>query len=399
MAREPILGPDSSEPPSNDAASGNREHLTGRDTKTPNDGSGPPASSALPEKGLLPGSGRSPDGNEEDRELRPQKMEEMIGQQSVYERLQIAVDAAGKRSEPLGHILLDGPPGLGKTTFAMCIPSSLGVPVQLTSGAALSAPKDLIPYLTNASERSVLFIDEIHRLPTAVEEYLYTAMEDFRVDIVHGDGTNARTLNLWLKPFTLIGATTRAGMLSAPLRDRFQIREHLDFYTLDELQKIIKRNARILSVPIDPDSCKDIARRSRGTPRVANNRLRWIRDYATSRANGAITPEVTRAALEMAAIDTMGLDKQDRRYLETLIDVFYGGPAGVEAIAHTMNTSGDTLSDEVEPYLLRTGLVVRTPRGRTVTRKAYQHLGRPAPSASASKGHARKEDPGQTRLF
>ena len=322
--------------------------------------------------------------DDDDRDLRPQRMEEMIGQRDVFERLQIAVDAAGKRREPLGHILLDGPPGLGKTTFATCIPRSLDVPVQLTSGAALSAPKDLIPYLTNASERSVLFIDEIHRLPKAVEEYLYTAMEDFRVDIVHGEGTHARTLNLWIKPFTLIGATTRAGLLSAPLRDRFQIREHLDFYNLDELVAIVRRNAAILRVPIDDQSCQEIARRSRGTPRVSNNRLRWIRDYATSRADGRITPEVTMAALRMEGVDDLGLGKQDRRYLETIIRVFHGGPAGVEAIAHTMNTASDTLADEVEPYLLRTGLVVRTPRGRVVTERAYAHLSLPAPAPSTS---------------
>ncbi len=331
--------------------------------------------------------------NDDDRDLRPQTMNEMIGQRNVYERLLIAVDAASKRNEPLGHILLDGPPGLGKTTFAMCIPRDLGVPVQLTSGAALSAPKDLIPYLTNASERSVLFIDEIHRLPKAVEEYLYTAMEDFRVDIVHGDGTNARTLNLWLKPFTLIGATTRAGLLSAPLRDRFQLREHLDFYDIAELQAIVRRNAAILRVPIDKQSTLDIARRSRGTPRVANNRLKWIRDYATSRADGAITPQVTAAALDMEGIDDLGLGKQDRKYLETIIRVFQGGPAGVDAIAHTMNTASDTLSDEVEPFLLRSELVVRTPRGRVVTSKAYQHLRLDPPQGSPS------ETDDQGRLF
>jgi Holliday junction DNA helicase RuvB len=301
-------------------------------------------------------------------------MQEMVGQRKVYQRLHIAVDAAQKRGEPLGHILLDGPPGLGKTTFAMCIPRALGVNIQLTSGAAIVAPKDLVPYLTNADERSVLFIDEIHRLPAAVEEYLYTAMEDFRIDIVHGDGTNARTLNLWLKPFTLIGATTRAGRLSAPLRDRFLIREHLEFYSVEELTEIVHRNARILKVDIDKPSAQEIARRSRGTPRVANNRLRWIRDYATSQADGRITISVTQAALQMEGTDTMGLGTQDRKYLETLIRVFEGGPAGIDAIAHTMNNSPDTLEDEIEPYLLRSELLVRTPRGRVATTKAYQHL-------------------------
>jgi len=329
---------------------------------------------------------------DEDRDLRPQTMAEMVGQRDVYERLQIAVDAARKRGDSLGHILFDGPPGLGKTTFALCIPRELGVDVQLTSGAALNAPKDLVPYLTNAQERSVLFIDEIHRLPKGVEEYLYTAMEDFRVDIVHGEGTNARTLNLWLKPFTLIGATTRAGLLSAPLRDRFQLREHLDFYTVSELSEIVVRNAAKLAVDIDSVSASEIAQRSRGTPRIANNRLRWVRDYATSRADGRIRLEVTRAALAMEGVDQLGLGRQDRRYLETIIRVFGGGPAGVEAIAHTMNASADTLADEVEPFLLRSELVVRTPRGRVATSRAYQHLQLPTPEQLA-------EQPPQGRLF
>jgi len=323
---------------------------------------------------------RNVDEDDEDRYLRPQRMHEMVGQRDVYDRLQIAVDAAGKRGEALGHILFDGPPGLGKTTFAICLPRELGVNIQMTSGPALTAPKDLVPYLTNADERSVLFIDEMHRIPKAVEEYLYTAMEDFRVDIVHGEGTNARTLNLRLNPFTLIGATTRAGLLSAPLRDRFQMREHLDFYNVEELTEIVRRNAVKLSVDIDEEAAVEIARRSRGTPRVANNRLRWVRDYATSRADGLVTLEVAVAAMEMQSIDTLGLDRQDRKYLETIIRVFEGGPAGVDAIAHTMNTATDTLSDEVEPFLLRSELVVRTPRGRVATRKAYGHLKMTPPS-------------------
>lgn len=335
-----------------------------------------------------------PRADDEDRDLRPQTMDQMVGQRQVYERLQIAVYAANKREDALGHILLDGPPGLGKTTFAMCIPRSLGVNVQLTSGAALMAPKDLVPYLTNANERSVLFIDEIHRLPAAVEEYLYTAMEDFRVDIVHGEGTTARTLNLWLKPFTLIGATTRAGLLSAPLRDRFPIREHLDFYSHEELAAIVRRNAAILSVEIDDLSCREIARRSRGTPRVANNHLRWIRDYTTSRGDGTIDMVITQAALKMSNVDTLGLGKLDRKYLDTLIRVFGGGPAGVEAIAHTINTAPDTLSDEIEPFLLRRELVIRTPRGRVATRSAYQHLGVMPPEA-----HPGPDDDSQPQLF
>ncbi len=317
---------------------------------------------------------------EEDRSLRPGRMSEMVGQQEVYERIRIAVEAAQKRDEPLGHILFDGPPGLGKTTFAVCIPHELNVPLDITSGASLKAPKDLLPYLTNLQEGQILFIDEIHRLPAAVEEYLYTAMEDFRADFVLGEGINARTINMTLKPFTLIGATTRAGMLSSPLRDRFQMREHLDFYSVEELTEIIRRNAEKLSIEIDEESCQEIAERSRSTPRIANNRLRCVRDYAVSRADGVISLQVARDALAMWDIDTLGLDKQDRRYLETLLRVFAGGPAGIEAIAHTMNISSDTLVDEVEPFLLRTELVIRTPRGRMATSLAADHIGIPIES-------------------
>jgi Holliday junction DNA helicase RuvB len=317
----------------------------------------------------------SGDFNDDDRDLRPQHMTEMVGQRAVYERVQIAVDAASKRGEPLGHILFDGPPGLGKTTFATCIPRDLGVNCQIGSGATLKAPKDLIPYLTNAEERSVLFIDEIHRMQKAVEEFLYPAMEDFRIDLTLGEGVNARTLNLQLKPFTLIGATTRTGLLSAPLRDRFQMREHLDFYSIDELAEIVSRNARKLRVEIEDTAAEEIAGRSRGTPRLANNRLRWVRDYALSRADGRITLPVVRDALEMQEIDSRGLDSQDRKYLETIARVFGGGPVGVEAVAHTMNLATDTLIDEVEPYLLRSELIVRSPRGRRLTPAGFEHLG------------------------
>jgi Holliday junction DNA helicase RuvB len=315
------------------------------------------------------------DQKDEDRALRPKRMREMVGQREVYARIEIAVDAASKRGEPLGHILFDGPPGLGKTTFATCIPRELGVNIQIASGATLAAPKDLIPYLTNAEERSVLFIDEIHRLPKAVEEFLYPAMEDFRIDLTLGEGVNARTINMPLKPFTLIGATTRTGLLSAPLRDRFHMREHLDFYSVEELAEIVRRNATKLRVEIVDSAASEIANRSRGTPRVANNRLRWVRDYAQSKADGRITLAVARDALEMQGIDTLGLDPQDRKYIETIARVFTGGPVGVEAVAHTMNLPPDTLIDEVEPYLLRSELVVRTPRGRKLTSAAYDHLG------------------------
>lgn len=312
---------------------------------------------------------------EDDPSLRPQRLQDMVGQREVAERLRIGIEAARKRGDALGHVLFDGPPGLGKTTLATCLPNELGVSLQCTSGALLKAPRELIPYLTNAEDRSVLFIDEIHRLPKAVEEYLYTAMEDFRLDIILGEGVNARTVNLTLKPFTLVGATTRAGMLSAPLRDRFQIREHLEFYDKSDLSEIVRRNAIKLSVRTDPEAADELARRSRGTPRIANNLLRWVRDFAQSRADGVITLAVAQAALAMIGVDELGLGKQDRKYLEALIRVFGGGPAGIEAIAHTINVSADTLEDEIEPFLLRTEFVVRTPRGRVALTRAYQHLG------------------------
>lgn len=307
--------------------------------------------------------------------LRPRHMSEMVGQRKVSERLAIAVDAARKRKEPLGHILLDGPPGLGKTTFATCIPRDLGVALQITSGAVLAAPKDLLPYLTNAEEGSVLFIDEIHRLPKAVEEFMYPAMEDFRIDITLGEGAGARTVTMRLRPFTVIGATTRSGLLSAPLRDRFQVREHLDFYSIGELTEIVRRNAAKLKMRLADDAAAKIATCSRGTPRIANNRLRWVRDYSTSKHDGGGDLVVATAALDMLGIDPLGLDPQDRKYLETLLRVFHGGPAGIEALAHTMNLALDTLVDEVEPFLLRSELVVRTPRGRKLAGRAYEHLG------------------------
>jgi holliday junction DNA helicase RuvB len=324
--------------------------------------------------------------DDQDRDLRPQRMQDMVGQREVYARLEIAVDAAAKRGEPLGHILFDGPPGLGKTTFAMCIPRDLGVGFQLASGAALAAPKDVIPYLTNAEERSVLFIDEIHRLPKAVEEFLYPAMEDFRIDLTLGEGVNARVINMSLRPFTLIGATTRSGLLSAPLRDRFLMREHLDFYTVDQLAEIVCRNAKKLRVKIANDAATEIASRSRGTPRLANNRLRWVRDFAQSKADGEISLKVARDALAMQGIDPRGLDSQDRKYLETIARVFVGGPVGVEAVAHTMNVSPDTLIDEVEPFLLRSELLIRTPRGRKLTSTAYKHLGISLPEEPSGTG-------------
>lgn len=340
-------------------------------------GEGPPS--------VASASGFPPDNPDFDDELRPKRLVDVVGQRKAVERLRIMLDAAKKRKEPLGHLLLDGPPGLGKTTLATVIPRELGTEIQMASAPALTAPKDLLPYLTNAGQGSVLFIDEIHRLPPAVEEFLYPAMEDFRVDITLGDGLNARTINLKLQPFTIIGATTRSGMLTAPLRDRFVNREHLDFYDLDELVTIVTKNAKKLRSEVTMEAATEIARRSRGTPRKANNLLRWSRDYATSRGDGRITTEMCALALEMLEVDDLGLERQDRRYLETLIAVFTGGPAGLQAIAHTMNVAPDTLEDEVEPFLLRSGLIQRTPRGRMITAAALTHLKIDPPNAEGGK--------------
>ncbi|VTS07161.1 Holliday junction branch migration DNA helicase RuvB [Tuwongella immobilis] len=310
-----------------------------------------------------------------DAALRPKHLREVIGQQAAVQRLSIAVNASKKLREPLAHILFDGPPGLGKTTFATVLPTELGVSIQMTSGPALSKPADLLPFLTNLEEGSILFIDEIHRMPRVVEEFIYPAMEDFRIDIVLGDGMNARTISMNLKRFTLIGATTRSGMLSSPMRDRFRIHEHLDFYTVPELATIVRVNAQKLGTQISDEAALELAQRSRGTPRIANNRLYWVRHFAASESDGIITLPIARAALEMAEVDRDGLDKQDRRYLETLLGVFGGGPAGVEAIAATMNLPADTLSDEIEPYLLREQFIVRSPRGRIATPRGFTAMG------------------------
>ncbi|AGA27157.1 Holliday junction branch migration DNA helicase RuvB [Singulisphaera acidiphila] len=325
--------------------------------------------------------GRSVD--QMDEKLRPQTLAEVVGQRSVAERLSIALEASKKRGEPLPHILFDGPPGLGKTTFATVLHNELGVELNMTSGPALDKKMDVMPYLTNAVEGSILFIDEIHRLPKTVEEFIYPVMEDFRVDVVLGEGISARTINLPLKKFTIIGATTRSGMLSGPLRDRFHMHEHLEFYDIDDLARIVAINADKLRTTITPDAAWELARRSRGTPRLANARLRWVRDYATARADGHIVLSIARDALDMQEVDSEGMDKQDRRYLETLIQVFRGGPSGAEALAATMNLAIDTLTDEVEPYLLRRHFIVRTPRGRRATPAAYRHLGLPEPVSEA----------------
>jgi Holliday junction DNA helicase RuvB len=318
----------------------------------------------------------SDDDRRRDAALRPKWLKEVIGQQAIVKKLAIHINACKKLKEPLGHILFDGPPGLGKTTFATVLPNEMGTSIQMTSGPALAKPADLLPFLTNLEEGSILFIDEIHRMPRVVEEFIYPAMEDFRIDIVLGEGMSARTISMPLKRFTLVGATTRSGMLSSPMRDRFRMHEHLEFYSVEELATIVQVNAHKLQTPITEEAAVELAKRSRGTPRVANGRLHWARSYTTSEHDGKITLETARAALEMAEVDREGLDKQDRRYLETLIGVFAGGPTGVEAIAATMNVPGDTLSDEVEPYLLREQFIVRTPRGRVATAKAFALLGR-----------------------
>jgi holliday junction DNA helicase RuvB len=322
--------------------------------------------------------GGSPDDeSQRNNALRPRWLREIVGQKAVVQRLAISLNACKKLKEPMAHILFDGPPGLGKTTFATVLPNELGTSIQMTSGPALTKPMDLMPFLTNAEEGSILFIDEIHRMPRVVEEFIYPAMEDFRADIVLGEGINARTINLRLKQFTLVGATTRSGMLSGPMRDRFKMHEHLEFYSVEELAEIIRINARKLETAITGEAAHELARRSRGTPRTANTRLWWTRNYSASEADGKITLDLAQAALAMAEVDVEGLDKQDRRYLEVLIDVFGGGPTGVDALGATLNLAVDTLSDEVEPYLLREQFLVRTPRGRQATARAYQLLGKP----------------------
>src|SRR5689334_20433880 len=330
------------------------------------------------------------DDRQRDAALRPKYLREVIGQTEVARRLAIAVNSCKKKKEPLAHILFDGPPGLGKTTFATVLPNELGTSIQMTSGPALSKPADLLPFLTNVEEGSFLFIDEIHRLPRVVEEFIYPAMEDFRVDIVLGEGVNARTISLTLKHFTLIGATTRSGMLSGPMRDRFKMHEHLEFYSVEDLATIVRINAGKLKTEISDEACHELAMRSRGTPRVANARLWWVRNYSASEADGRISLKLAREALDMAEVDREGLDKQDRRYLETLVGVFDGGPTGVEALAATMNLPADTLTDEVEPYLLREQFIIRSPRGRVATPRAYEILGLPM--------KRREEDP-QRSLF
>jgi Holliday junction DNA helicase RuvB len=321
--------------------------------------------------------GESPppeDEKQRDAALRPRWLKEVVGQKAVVQRLGIALNAAKKLNEPLSHILFDGPPGLGKTTFATVLPTELGTSIQMTSGPALTKPMDLMPFLTNADERSILFIDEIHRMPRVVEEFIYPAMEDFRVDIVLGEGINARTISMTLKHFTLIGATTRSGMLSGPMRDRFKMHEHLEFYTVDELAEIITINARKLKTPLTADAAAELARRSRGTPRIANNLLRRVRDYAQVRGDGRITSAVADLALAMLEIDQNGLDEMDKRILEAIIVKFGGGPVGIGSLAVAVGEEPDTIEEVYEPYLIMEGYLNRTTQGRVATELSYQKL-------------------------
>ncbi len=320
------------------------------------------------------------------RHLRPRTLEECVGQGKVREGLKIAIQAARARGEPLDHILLHGPPGLGKTTLANVVAAEMGTNLVQTSGPALERGGDLMGILTNLEYGDVLFVDEIHRLPRAVEEFLYPAMEDFCVHFVLDRGVHARTLRYTLKPFTLIGATTRAGLLTSPLRERFGIFYHLDFYSEEELTQLVQRSARILQVAVTEGGAREIARRSRGTPRVANRLLRRVRDYAEVRYDGQINEEVAREALEFEGVDEAGLDAFDRELLRVIAEVYGGGPVGVEALAATLNEETDTLVEVVEPYLLKIGFLTRTPAGRRITPAAYAHLGLPAPRNGRSQG-------------
>jgi holliday junction DNA helicase RuvB len=311
--------------------------------------------------------------------LRPRVLDEYIGQDRVREQLQVSIGAARGRAESLDHVLLYGPPGLGKTTLAYVIANEMGVSVRATSGPVIEKPGDLVAMLTNLQPNEVLFIDEIHRLPPAIEEILYPAMEDYEVDIIIGQGPSARSVKVPLQKFTLIGATTRAGLLTSPLRARFGLVHRLDFYADHDIEEIVRRSATILNVPIDTDAAGEVSRRSRGTPRIANRLLRRVRDYAQVRADGRVTGDVARSAMTLLEVDDHGFDEIDRKLLRTIIDKFSGGPVGVNSIAAAIHEEKDAIEDIYEPFLIQAGFLDRTPRGRVATARAYEYFGLTAP--------------------